>query len=80
MTADPQRPSPQEMYWSFVRELARSPHSAEMLDRLRHGHEPDEHGWCGHPSHAHHWERHPCSTLELTAFVDTAGRADAASP
>ena len=74
------RPSPQEVYRSFVREFARSPQKSEMLDRLREGHQPDEHGWCDHPAHAHHWERHPCSTLQLTEFVDTAGSTDQAGP
>jgi hypothetical protein len=80
MTARSFRASPQEMYQSFVREFASSPQSPEMLDRLRHGHRPDEHGWCEHPAHAHRWERYPCSTLQLAEFVDAAGRSDRARP
>ncbi len=79
------RPSPQEIYQSFVREFARSPQRSEMLDRLRHGHQPDEHGWCSHSAHAHHWEQFPCPTVQLTELVDTVGRdeptdADAVEP
>lgn len=36
-----------------------------MLDRLRDGHEPDEHGWCAHTAHTHRWEQHPCFTRRL---------------
>ena len=48
-----------------MRELAASPERAGLLPLLRLGHEPDEFGWCSHPGHAHHWERHPCPTLLL---------------
>jgi hypothetical protein len=41
-----------------------------MLMRLRDGHEPDRHGWCGHPAHTHHWERYPCFTHRLADLVD----------
>jgi len=59
-----------ERYRSFVHELALSPQRSALLGRLRQGHEPDVFGWCSHFSHAHHWERHPCSTLRLADHVD----------
>jgi hypothetical protein len=51
--SDPPNPN-DDVYMSFVRELAASPERASLLVRLRLGHEPDEFGWCGHPGHAHH--------------------------
>jgi hypothetical protein len=63
---------PDDVYGSFVRELAASPGRADLLGRLRLGHEPDEHGWCKHPGHAHHWERHPCPMLRMARLVDGA--------
>jgi hypothetical protein len=66
-------PDCDDVFESFVRELAASPDRAALLGRLRFGHERDEHGWCGHPSHAHHWERHPCPTLRLARLVDEVG-------
>lgn len=54
-----------DSYWAFVRELARSPQAPDLLDRLRAGHEPDEHGWCSHSAHTHKWELHPCFTRRL---------------
>ena len=65
------QPDPNDVYGSFVRELAASPE--RVLARLRLGHEPDEYGWCGHPGHAHHWERHPCPTLLLAQLVEHNG-------
>jgi hypothetical protein len=59
-----------ERYRSFVHELTLSPQRSALLARLRDGHEPDIHDWCSHSGHAHHWERHPCSTLRLADHVD----------
>jgi hypothetical protein len=71
--SDPPNPN-DDVYMSFVRELAASPERASLLVRLRLGHEPDEFGWCGHPGHAHHWERHPCATLRLAQLVEQNGK------
>ena len=67
---------PNDVYGSFVRELAASPERASLLARLRLGHEPDEFGWCTHPGHTHHWERHPCPTLLLAQLVEQNGGQD----
>jgi hypothetical protein len=45
--SDPPNPN-DDVYMSFVRELAASPERASLLVRLRLGHEPDEFGWRGH--------------------------------
>jgi len=66
-------PDPDDTYGSFVRELAASPGRTTLLARLRLGHEPDEFGWCRHPSHGHRWERHPCPTLLLAQQVEQSG-------
>jgi hypothetical protein len=66
-----------EVFRSFVHEFARSPQRSEMLDRLRHGHVPDPHGWCEHPAHAHRWERFPCSTRRLADLVAGVAAAHA---
>jgi hypothetical protein len=70
MSSGPAAPHPAEVFRSFVRELALSPQGPDMLSRLRQGHEPDRHGWCSHPTHAHRWERHPCAMLQLAALVE----------
>jgi hypothetical protein len=59
-----------EEFRSFVDELARSSDLAGLLLRLRHGHHPDGHGWCGHPSHTYRWERSPCSFVRLADMVE----------
>jgi len=69
-----------DVYRSFVRELAASPERASLLMRLRLGHEPDEFGWCSHPGHTHHWERHPCPTLLLAQLVEQNGREHPTEP
>lgn len=55
----------EETFWSFVHELACSPEAPDLLSRLKDGHEPDEHGWCRHQAHTHHWEQYPCFTRRL---------------
>jgi hypothetical protein len=65
-------PSAAEVYRSCVSELGRCAERDEMLTRLRAGHQADAHGWCCHPGHAVHWERHPCPTLRLAAMVEHA--------
>jgi hypothetical protein len=35
-----------EEFTSFADELARNPDVEGLLLRLRHGHNPDRHGWC----------------------------------
>jgi hypothetical protein len=74
----PRMPShdPADVFGSFVRELAASPERTELLDRLRLGHEPDEHGWCRHAGHAYHWERHPCPVLRLATLASGPGRQE----
>lgn len=62
-----------DQFWSFVRELARSPQAPDMIDRLREGHEPDDDGWCVHSAHSHHWEQHPCFTRRLADLADGPG-------
>jgi hypothetical protein len=66
-------PDSDELFQSFVRELAATPGRAALLVRLRIGHGPDEYGWCNHPWHAHHWEKHPCPALRLAQLVERAG-------
>lgn len=58
------------VFASFVRELAAGPQTAGLLVRLRLGHTVDEHGWCTHVGHTHHWERHPCPMLRLADLVE----------
>lgn len=60
ISSRPVRLSPAEVVSSFAHEMAKNPQASEMLQRLRQDHEPDRHGWCGHPTHAYRWERHPC--------------------
>lgn len=62
-------PDAAAVFGAFVRELAASPQSSDLLARLRDGHEPDSHGWCRHPGHTYHWERHPCPMLRLARLV-----------
>jgi len=62
-----------EVFRTFVSELAACRQGADMLDRLRQGHEPDRHGWCSHPTHAHRWERYPCPVMRLAQLVEDAG-------
>jgi hypothetical protein len=64
------RGTAEDRFWSFVRELARSPGLPALLGRLRHGHYADSHGWCGHSSHDHHWAHHPCPVLQLADLVE----------
>ena len=35
---------------------------------------PDDHGWCQHIGHEHHWERHPCPVLRLASLVQAMAR------
>lgn len=50
--------------------MAQIPHALDVLHRLRQDHDPDQHGWCSHPTHAYRWERHPCATLRLADLVE----------
>jgi len=59
-----------EEFTSFVDELSRNPDLEGLLLRLRHGHNPDRHGWCDHLSHTYRWERHPCSSVRLADLVE----------
>lgn len=70
MTHRPVRPPPDEVFSSFVAELARSPQAPDMLGRLRLGHEPDDRGWCIHPAHTHRWEPYPCLMRRLADLAD----------
>jgi hypothetical protein len=63
-------PQPDEMFQAFVHELAMSPERAGLLEGLTSGHQADKYGWCSHPGHTYHWERHPCFNLRLAGFVD----------
>jgi hypothetical protein len=62
-------------FTSFVDELARNPDLDGLLSRLRRGHHPDGHGWCGHPSHTYRWERYPCSCMRLADLVEQRTRS-----
>ena len=77
MSLHPSRHPAGEVFESFVRELARSPQRSHILTHLTEGHHKDRHGWCNHPAHAHRWERHPCSTLQLANLVDATYRRGA---
>jgi hypothetical protein len=66
--------STDEAFKAFVDELAAG--ATDLLARMKLGHEPDEHGWCRHTTHEHHWESHPCSMLRLALLAET----DTASP
>jgi hypothetical protein len=72
MSSGPAGPRPAEVFRSFVSELAAFAHGPDLLDRLRQGHEPDPHGWCSHPAHAHRWERYPCAMVRLANLVEGA--------
>ncbi len=61
-----------QAYEAFVAELAAGPGSADLIDRLTAGHEPDARGWCAHPGHSHHWETHPCPVVRLALLVERA--------
>jgi hypothetical protein len=69
-------PRPGHVFESFVRELAARSDKADLLVRLRQGHQPDQHGWCEHPLHGSHWERHPCSAQRLADLVDRVDAPD----
>ena len=60
--------STDEAFRAFVDELAAG--TAELLTRMKLGHEPDEHGWCRHTTHEHHWESHPCPVLRLAQLAE----------
>jgi hypothetical protein len=65
--------STEAAFRAFVDELATG--TAALLARMRVGHEPDEHGWCRHTMHEHHWESHPCPVLRLARLAEiNAGR------
>ena len=70
MSPDPLRRSTEEIFWSFVQELARTHDRRARLSRLRRGHYPDCHGWCGHPEHECRWQRYPCQQVRLADLVD----------
>ena len=70
MSSGPVGPRPAEVFRTFVSELAASRQGPDMPDRLRQGHVPDRHGWCGHPAHAHRWERYPCAMVRLATLVE----------
>ncbi len=81
MPVDPVVSPADEVFASFVHELARSPQRSLILTRLTDGHHPDPHGWCGHPAHDHRWERHPCAALRFAEWVEvTALRHRRAEP
>ena len=71
-TGGPRGPDSAREVLAFTEELAFSPGSGSILDRLSAGHEPDGHGWCRHAAHAHRWDRHPCGVLRLVALVGEA--------
>ena len=76
MSSDPVGPRSAEVFRTFVSELATCRQGPEVVDRLRQGHQPDQHGWCSHPAHAHRWERYPCVVVRLATLVeDVDGRA-----
>ena len=60
--------STDEAFRAFVDELAAG--TAELLTRMKLGHEPDEHSWCRHTTHEHHWESHPCPVLRLAQLAE----------
>ena len=70
MSPDPLRRSTEEIFWSFAQELARTHDRGARLSRLRRGHYPDRHGWCGHPEHECRWQRYPCPQVRLADLVD----------
>ena len=70
MLPDPLRRSTEEIFWSFAQELARTHDRRARLSRLRRGHYPDRHGWCGHPEHECRWQRYPCPQVRLADLVD----------
>ena len=70
MSSGPAGPRPAEVFRTFVSELAAFQQAPDMVDRLRQGHEPDRHGWCSHPAHAHRWERYPCAMVRLATLVE----------
>ena len=70
MSSPARRPIPADLVRSFAHEMAQLPDAPHMLERLRNGHESDQHGWCSHPTHAYRWERHPCATLRLADLVE----------
>ena len=57
-------------FTSFMDELARNTDLDGILFRLRHGHHPDRHDWCDHPSHTYRWERYPCASVRLAELVE----------
>ena len=76
MSSDPVGPRSAEVFRTFVSELAASRQGPDVVERLRQGHQPDRHGWCGHPAHAYRWERYPCVVVRLATLVeDVDGRA-----
>jgi hypothetical protein len=76
MSSDRNSPHSAEVFRTFVSELATSRQGADMVDRLRQGHQPDQHGWCSHPAHAYRWERYPCAVVRLATLVgDVEGHA-----
>jgi hypothetical protein len=67
---------------SFVEEKSHHVALAELLGRLRSGHDPDVHGWCSHRYHACQRERHPCPILQFADLVEryNAGSGGKPSP
>ena len=76
MPVDPVLSLADEVFASFLRELARSPQRSHILTRLKTGHLPDPQGWCSHPAHDHRWQRHPCPTLRLAQCVEATDPRD----
>jgi hypothetical protein len=60
--------STEEAFRAFIDELAAG--TADLLTRMKLGHEPDEHGWCRHTTHERHWESHPCPVLRLAQLAE----------
>ena len=57
-----------ETFRAFIDVLAAG--TADLLTRMKLGHEPDEHGWCRHTTHEYRWESHPCSVLRLAQLAE----------
>ena len=64
----PTNHSTEETFRAFIDVLAAG--TADLLIRMKLGHEPDEHGWCRHTTHEYHWESHPCSVLRLARLAE----------
>ena len=63
----PTNHSTEETFRAFIDVLAAG--TADLLTRMKLGHEPDEHGWCRHTTHEYRWEP-PCSVLRLAQLAE----------